>query len=375
MKLIWCTTRHFGEDLCATTQVAIINQLLSSGHEVTVLGPDVPKETYAWEHVQLKQSSMKGKKASSLAKSIVNYLKEIDLEAHVLFIDWALVRYVSPLVERNGIRWMCIDRSPPADANLFAKLQTNVWKKAWKMVASSLNRNGNCIGGMVVSASHQNLIKSRFSIAEERLCILHAGVNNELFKPNNFESFGNPLKMIYHGKMDRHRGILKLVLLLDALENSGVEAELSLIGTGDLDTHLSELSKSKPNLKFKKPISHLDIAKISQEHQIGFLPMPNLMVWTISSPLKRSEYMSSGLLVLGIKHSGHHLPTMNNNLRCYKLFDQQTFVDDSVEQIQKWMKDDNYAKLSIEARQYAETNLDWSATTQSLVDLLESLEE
>ena len=106
MKLIWCTTRHFGEDLCATTQVAIINQLLSSGHEVTVLGPDVPKETYAWEHVQLKQSSMKGKKASSLAKSIVNYLKEIDLEAHVLFIDWALVRYVSPLVERNGIRWM-----------------------------------------------------------------------------------------------------------------------------------------------------------------------------------------------------------------------------------------------------------------------------
>ncbi|MEC8106653.1 MAG: hypothetical protein VX115_02815, partial [Candidatus Thermoplasmatota archaeon] len=69
MKLIWCTTRHFGEDLCATTQVAIINQLISSGHEVTVLGPDVPTETYAWEHVQLKQSSMKGKKASSLAKS------------------------------------------------------------------------------------------------------------------------------------------------------------------------------------------------------------------------------------------------------------------------------------------------------------------
>ena len=375
MKLIWCTTRHFGEDLCSTTQVAIINQLLSSGHEVTVLGPDVPNETYAWEHVQLTQSSMKGKKASSLAKSITNYLKEIDLKTHVVFIDWALVRYVSPLVERNDIRWMCIDRSPPADANLFAKLQRNVWKKAWKMVASSLSQNGSCIGGMVVSTAHQNLIKSRFSIAEDKLCILHAGVNNGLFKPNNFESFGTPLKMVYHGRMDRHRGILKLVLLLDALESNGIEAELSLVGSGDLDTHLSELSKSKPNLNFKKPISHSDIAKMLQEHQIGFLPMPNLPVWTISSPLKRSEYMGSGLLVLGIKHSGHHLPTMNNNLGSYKLFDQQTFVDDSVEQIQRWMKDDNYAKLSIEARQYAETNLDWSATTQSLVEVLESLEE
>ncbi|MEC7180660.1 MAG: hypothetical protein VXW36_04645 [Candidatus Thermoplasmatota archaeon] len=375
MKLIWCTTRHFGEDLCATTQVAIINQLLSSGHEVMVLGPDVPTETYAWQHVQMKQSSMKGKKASSLAKSIVNYLREIGLEAHVVFIDWALVRYVSPLVERNGIRWMCIDRSPPADANLFAKLQRNVWKKAWKMVASSLNRNGNCIGGMVVSAAHQNLVRNTFTIAEDKLCILHAGVNNELFKPNNFELFGNPLKMIYHGKMDRHRGILKLVLLLDALENNGIEAELSLIGSGDLDTHLSNISKSKANLSFQKPIPQSDIAEVLQEHQIGFLPMPNLPAWTISSPLKRSEYMSSGLLVLGIKHSGHHLPTMNNNLGCYKLFDQQTFVDDTVEQIQKWVNDDNYAQLSTEARQYAEIHLDWSATTQSLLDVLESLDE
>ncbi len=342
---------------------------------MTVLGPDVPTETHAWEHVQLKQSSMKGKKASSLGKSIINYFREIKLEECVVFIDWPLVRNVSPVVERNGVRWMCIDRSPPADANLFAKLQRFVWKKAWKMVASSLNRNGSCIGGMVVSAAHQNLVRNRFSIAEERLCILHAGVNNELFKPNNFETYGTPLKMIYHGKMDRHRGILKLVLLLDALENNGIEAELSLIGSGDLDTHLSDLASTKPNLNFQKPISHSDIGIVLKEHQIGFLPMPNLPVWTISSPLKRSEYMSSGLLVLGIKHSGHYLPTMNNNLDSYRLFNQQTFVDDSVEQIQKWMKDDNYAKLSAEARQYAETHLDWNATTQSLVDALDSLEE
>jgi len=342
---------------------------------MTVLGPDLPSETHAWEHLQLNQSSMKGKRASSLAKSIRNYLKEIDLQDCIVFIDWALVRTLSPMIEKKGIRWMCIDRSPPADANLFAKLQRIVWKKAWKMVASSLSRNGSCIGGMVVSAAHQNLISDRFSIAVERLCILHAGVNNELFKSNNFERFSTPLKMVYHGKMDRHRGILKLILLLDALENNGIEAELSLIGSGDLDTHLLELSGSKPNLNFQKSVPHSEIGKKLQEHQIGFLPMPNLPVWTISSPLKRSEYMSSGLLVLGINHSGHDLPTMNSNLISYKLFDQQTFVDDSVEQIQKWMKDDNYPKLSAEARQYAETHLDWSTTIQPLADVLDSLEE
>lgn len=375
MKLIWCTTRHFKGDLCATTQVAMINRLLSLGHEMTILGPDVPTETYAWEHVQLYQSSVKGKKASSLAKSIKKYLKQIDLQDHVVFIDWPLVNSLSPGFERSGIRWMCIDRSPPADANFFAILQRRVWKKAWKMVASSLNRNGRCIGGMVVSTAHQNLIKSRFSIAEDRLCILHAGVNNKLFKPNNFESFGTPLKMVYHGKMDRHRGILKLVLLLDALEDNGIEAELSLIGTGDLDTHLSNLSKTKSSLNFLKPISHADIGFVLQEHQIGLLPMPNLPVWSISSPLKRSEYMSSGLLVLGIDHSGHHLPTTTNDLNSYKLFDQQSFVDDSVRQIQKWVDDDNFPELSREARNYAEQHLDWNKTIQSLAELLESLDE
>lgn len=342
---------------------------------MTVLGPDVPAERHEWKHVQLNQSSVKGKKASSLAKSIKNHLNQINLEGFVVFIDWPLVRYVSPLVERNGIRWMCIDRSPPADANLFAKLQRIVWSRAWKMVASSLNRNGSCVGGIVVSAAHQDLIKNRFSIAKERLCILHAGVNKELFKPNNHEKFGTPLKMIYHGKMDRHRGILKLVLLLDALENNGIEAELTLIGSGDLDVHLSNLSTSKPSLNFLEPIPHADIGTVLQEHQIGFLPMPNLPIWTISSPLKRSEYMGSGLLVLGIRHSGHHLPTMNDNLSSYRLFDQQTFVDEAVKQIQRWIEDDNYAKLSAEARQYAETRLDWSSTTQSLADVLESLEE
>ena len=140
-------------------------------------------------------------------------------------------------------------------------------------------------------------------------------------------------------------GCSKLVLLLDALGNNGIEAELSLIGSGDGYPFIEPIG-IKTRLNLQKPIPQSDVGNLLQEHQIGFLPMPNLPVWTISSPLKRSEYMSSGLLVLGINHSGHHLPRMNGNLGSYKLFDQQTFVDDAVEQIQKWMKDDNYAKLS-----------------------------
>tara|TARA_Y100000766_G_C18909198_1_gene607488 strand:+ start:1144 stop:2271 length:1128 start_codon:yes stop_codon:yes gene_type:complete len=375
LKLIWCTTRHFRGDLCATTQVAIINRLLSLGHEVTVIGPDLPSDTYAWKHIQLYQSWIKGRKASSLAKSMTNHLKEINLDGYILLIDWTLVKPLSSIVEKKGTRWLCIDRSPPADANIFAKFQRNVWKKAWKLVASSLHHNRGCIGGTVVSAAHQKLIKNQFSVKDEHLHILHAGVDSQLFQPTNRNTLAAPIKMVYHGKMDRHRGILKLILLLDALDNNGIEAELNLIGSGDLDSHLTNLANSKVNLNFHGSIHHSKIPTMLQKYEIGLLPMPNLPVWKISSPLKRSEYISTGLLVLGINHDGHRLPTGTEDAGWYQLFDQQTFVNDAVKQIQQWRDNENFPELSLQARMYAETKLDWNATTQPLVDLLENLEE
>jgi glycosyltransferase involved in cell wall biosynthesis len=353
----------------------MINQLLSDGHNVTVLGPDSPTDIYAWEHIQLGQSSIKGRKALSLSKNMKSYLNQVDLVGCVLLIDWALVKPLSSLGKKEGVHWVCIDRSPPADANIFAKMQQRVWKKSWKTVASSLNQEGGCIGGVVVSNSHRQLIQNRFSIAHEKLCVIHAGVDNQLFQPTKRTALGLPVKMVYHGKMDRHRGILKLILLLDALESEGIEAELNLIGSGDLDEHLRNLARSKSNIIFHGSVNHSEICTILREFEIGLLPMPNLPIWTISSPLKRSEYLSSGLLVLGIDHLGHHLPTMEDDTEWFRLFEQQSFVDDAVLQIQKWLKDHRFSELSSAARQYAESYLDWNVTVQPLLELLNNLEE
>ena len=86
---------------------------------MTVLGPDLPTDEHAWTHVQLNQSSIKGRKASSLAKSMRNYLEDINIGNGVLLIDWALVKPLSSLAKKRDIRWVCMDRSPPADANFF----------------------------------------------------------------------------------------------------------------------------------------------------------------------------------------------------------------------------------------------------------------
>ena len=51
-------------------------------------------------------------------------------------------------------------------------------------------------------------------------------------------------------------------------------------------------------------------AKVAQEIaacHIGVLPMPNRTAWVLASPLKRSEYLASGLCVFGVDHEGHRL--------------------------------------------------------------------
>ena len=78
---------------------------------------------------------------------------------------------------------------------------------------------------------------------------------------------------------------------------------------------------------------------------------------------------------LCLDHTGHLLPSTSNNPDWYRLFDQQSFVDDSVEQVQKWIEGENFSDLSRDARRYAETELGWEITTQPLVELIESLEE
>tara|TARA_Y100000766_G_scaffold284807_1_gene304739 strand:- start:1508 stop:2635 length:1128 start_codon:yes stop_codon:yes gene_type:complete len=375
MNIYWCTTRHFQGDLCATTQVAIIRNFISAGYKITVLGPDLPNADFEWNHIPFKQSSIKGRKASSLGKKIQPYLKSNVNSDDILFIDWPLVGSLSSFAEKNNIRWVCIDRSPPADSNIYAQLQRRVWRKAWRLVHYSVKKNGPCIGGAVVSDPHRNLIVDNFSLEKKNLCVVHAGFDSVLFGRNQNKTLSKPIQMVYHGKMDRNRGILKLILLLDALLERGLSAKLNLIGSGDLDAHLLNLSAAHSGLEFHGPVAHEKIPEMLRMNAIGLLPMPKLPAWEIASPLKRSEYLASGLLVLGINHQGHQLPVVIEDSEWYQLFTQQTFVEDATNQIVKWNEKNNFSTLSNLARDYAESYLEWKVTTQSLIEWVESFSE
>ena len=158
-----------------------------------------------WQHTGFSQSSIIGLQSRTLAKKMKNWLKNNQLENDSSNCRLAFNQISQSELEGKQIPWILMDRSPPADAGLLASLQWPVWKNAWKRVSKSKSANG-CI----VSKGHQRLIQSSIDISSDKFSILPAGVDLELF---HLGKKNEDLTMVYHGRLDKHRGILALPML------------------------------------------------------------------------------------------------------------------------------------------------------------------
>ena len=146
-------------------------------------------------------------------------------------------------------------------------------------------------------------------------------------------------------------------MLQQKLRHENIETQLLLIGKGDAFQVLEKISQNDDYLKVISTLPQEELAqKIAKAH-IGLLPMPNSKVWALASPLKRSEYAASGLMIFGIDHQGHRF---ENEIqpKWTKLVYQEDFHIDGVEWIQSLSKE-QLLSYSSDARKFAEENLDW----------------
>jgi glycogen synthase len=51
--------------------------------------------------------------------------------------------------------------------------------------------------------------------------------------------------MVYHGRLDKHRGVLALPMLVQKLLNHGVQVQLTLIGQGDAFEALESIAANQ----------------------------------------------------------------------------------------------------------------------------------
>ena len=352
MKILWFTGRKF-DNFCSTTQSSLAMGLVNRGHTIHFLNPDEQgeHEDNPWQHTGFSTSSITGLQSLTLARKMKNWIRTNDIEnGSVAIVDWRLIKILYLELEKKRIPWILMDRSPPADTGLFALLQWPVWKKAWKIVSKSKSAKG-CI----VSKGHQELIQSKISISSDKFTIIPAGVDLELFYSSEKDEI---FTMVYHGRLDKHRGVLALPMLAHKAVQSGIKLRLILIGEGDAYNQLQNISESYDYIKVEQIMEQKKVANILSKSHLALLPMPETRLWSIASPLKRSEYAASGMMIFGIDHLGHQFPN-SQTYQWMKLVPQHDFHQDGINWIKTLDLDliENYSK---EARAFAETELSWN---------------
>ena len=94
-------------------------------------------------------------------------LDEINL-AEVVLIDWPLFKIAKQIKQPVVL----IDRGPPADSGILAKLQWRPWRKAW----SKANK------GTTVSPAHSRFVMKETKSTGKSIQKIPAGVNLKLFQ-------------------------------------------------------------------------------------------------------------------------------------------------------------------------------------------------
>ena len=344
MKIAWASSRVLGSDLCSTSQIYLANGLVNKGHQLIFYSPGNPG-IIQFEHVSIEQSKFRGFQARSISKNILKRIDEIN-SADIVLLDWTLWKLASHI--KKPI--ILMDRSPPADRGILAKLQWPKWNKAW----------AKAIRGAVVSEAHRQFVFDYTKTPKASIGVIPAGVDLDLFQSG---VKGGPIKMVYHGRVDVNRGVMSLPMILAGLQAQGIDATLHIHGAGDAVKRLQNIGMD--GLEVTETVPQDEVAELLSKYDVGFLPMPENKVWNLASPLKRSEYLGSGLIICGIDHEGHRIKDSGKWL---KLFTQAEFISETVSWLQS-LDRQSLTALQKEARDYAEENLSWSHS----VDVLESM--
>ena len=363
-NIIWITHRKF-DDFCATTPIALSNGLVQNGFDLTIVNPDPfgSHDEFPWSHISVPQSSIKGFQGSSFSKQIKKMSSSITSDFESALIDWQVGPGVITLLSRAGLNVYLIDRSPPADEGVFARLQWKVWRKSWRLVDTPL------VGkGFVVSPKHAEFVSQHLEIKAKHIEILPAGVSTDGIKSKSSKKKGEPWRFVYHGRLDRHRGILEFMNILSQLNDLGLHCVFTVIGDGTAVEEIKQRCDSFPNLFiYKTSMNHRDIHEELGKHHIGVLPMPEKKVWKLASPLKRGEYLASGLMVVGLDHDGHRLQGVD--AKWFHL-DSKSSLPSSIYTLFNDLNEEEFEQMSIDAQNYATSHLSWDVSVQTLVSHL-----
>lgn len=298
-EIVWISGREIGADLAGTTEVSICEALGQSGANCHLISPGSITSA-DFKHSPVKKLNFPGLNTISGANGVRRLMsREGTLNFEAMLVDWRYVYSLRrELMQLKG-PWFIIDRGPPAYSGILSRLQKIYWKRAWKVAEDFAN------GGLVVSDEHERFVTERLNIDMEIRKVPAGCHSNQHLREK--EDPEKKLLLAYTGRLDRKRGTEKIINLADLLNEMEIPNRIYIAGEGNMHREMKKHSARRENIEYLGKLSSEETQSLLARCHIGIMPMPDMPIWRIASPLKLSEYLAAGLAIIGPSHQGNRL--------------------------------------------------------------------
>lgn len=361
MKVLWATAKRLGEDLASTTQLRVADVLAGRGCEVTFVAPKggegggVSVDDSRDSLIAVQRSRKSGLGWLTFTRSLKKKLPKVlgSESFDVALVEWQAVAGCHRALNQAGIPWLLVDRSPPVFRTIFGRLQWFEYRRAYRLA-----RKGGAAGSVVKSPAmaEWNEVMGRDI---HPVTLLEAGVDVSRFTPSDMTGLAT---IVYHGRLDAVREILRLVRIGEILIARGVDFKLLIAGDGDSLQELKKLTLMHPWLDVREAIPATEIPDFLATAHIGLFPLPDNEVWRLASPLKIREWAAAGLPMVLSDITPHR--TFGNR-DWATLVKHDAPLDEWVDAIEDLLAQDLSA-LGGAARGAAESEFDWKMTSEAL---------
>lgn len=375
MNILWFLDKEFDVAFNVSARLATLKHLEKNNrvHVVTTYRHKKKKfDNIQSQVTYLDRFNLPFVKTIFLFRQHLRFLKEFDRlgELDVVFLNSSNVFLLKRLVKlrnKHSFKLELDVRTLPVDHNFFKRLLHNFFfRKSLKIAARHFD------GISYITEEMRNYCTKKFNLPAHKSSVWSSGVDFEHFKPLSLSEDHPKFRLMYHGKVDIHRGIHNIVKALGILERNDIE--LFLLGAVEEMSELKRLAERlnlADRVYFHQTVPYEEVPDWINRVDVGILPFPEWPPWNTCSPIKLFEYLACGKPIVATSIPAHKSVLGGKSFAFLAETSGPEGIAKAIDEAQS--QKNNYKKIAEEARNFVKMNFGWDSQLAELERFLRSL--
>lgn len=310
MRILYLQTIRLDSDLCKTSRLGLIDALVRTGCDMTVVA--------GYDHV--KPAPPPGARLIAIPAPAMPFVKQLsfNLASHVI-VFWQMIVRRPDAVLLDPYTFHCVfpfdllARMGLVKTRVIMDVRSGIFHERHRGLADAARRAlrrlafwyGRLMfpGFTTISPMLRDILVRDYGLPFDRIRIWQSATSAGILAAGAAAGAAPPgsnqrLRVMYHGSFGIDRGLEETIEAMRLLEERGAPVELFMMGQGTQTARLKEAASGLRNVVFHPPVPHEEVPRHLLRADVGILPFKPTPVMRSSSPLKLMEYLSAGRPVI-----------------------------------------------------------------------------